>query len=258
MIRRTHIARADRFTIIPNDWARDEALSWKARGLLAWLMSHADGWNTSAEQIIAAAPDGRDAVATGLRELEAAGYLVRTQDRGTGGTFGAADYCLADPGAPLTGYPSTDEPSTGEPSAVNPPPKKNISKNTNTKKNDPPLAALAGPPSARATRLPTGWTPSAVTIAQMSAERPGVMLKDEHLKFVDYWVAQPGQRGTKLDWDATWRNWIRNAAAPRGGAVANGYRHATSEDAVAAVEALRVPPNERVNTLLPQPKEITR
>ncbi|MEV6851674.1 hypothetical protein [Actinoplanes sp. NPDC051411] len=27
--------------------------------------------------------------------------------------------------------------------------------------------------------------------------------------FVDYWKAQPGQRGRKTDWLATWRNWMR-------------------------------------------------
>jgi len=29
-------------------------------------------------------------------------------------------------------------------------------------------------------------------------------------QFKDYWVAQAGQKGVKLDWDATWRNWVRN------------------------------------------------
>ncbi|WP_207207357.1 hypothetical protein [Xylanimonas protaetiae] len=27
--------------------------------------------------------------------------------------------------------------------------------------------------------------------------------------FIDYWRAQPGQKGVKLDWVATWRNWLR-------------------------------------------------
>lgn len=27
--------------------------------------------------------------------------------------------------------------------------------------------------------------------------------------FRDYWIAQPGAKGVKLDWTATWRNWIR-------------------------------------------------
>jgi phage terminase Nu1 subunit (DNA packaging protein) len=31
--------------------------------------------------------------------------------------------------------------------------------------------------------------------------------------FVDYWIAQPGQKGVKTDWDATWRNWMRRKQA---------------------------------------------
>ena len=27
--------------------------------------------------------------------------------------------------------------------------------------------------------------------------------------FRDYWIAQPGQKGVKTDWTATWRNWVR-------------------------------------------------
>lgn len=27
--------------------------------------------------------------------------------------------------------------------------------------------------------------------------------------FKDYWIAQPGQKGVKRDWFATWRNWMR-------------------------------------------------
>ncbi len=33
----------------------------------------------------------------------------------------------------------------------------------------------------------------------------------EFAKFRDYWYAVPGQKGVKLDWPATWRNWCRNA-----------------------------------------------
>ena len=34
---------------------------------------------------------------------------------------------------------------------------------------------------------------------------------EEFASFKDYWVAQPGQKGVKLDWLATWRNWCRNS-----------------------------------------------
>lgn len=57
---------------------------------------------------------------------------------------------------------------------------------------------------ARGTRLPSDWQP------KEHRER-----SDELAKFRDYWTAIPGSKGVKLDWDATWRNWIRNARAPQ-------------------------------------------
>jgi len=53
----------------------------------------------------------------------------------------------------------------------------------------------------RATRLPDTWHPRA----------EDGLDNLELAKFRDYWRAVPGQKGTKLDWDATWRNWLRTA-----------------------------------------------
>jgi hypothetical protein len=50
----------------------------------------------------------------------------------------------------------------------------------------------------------------------MREERPDVDLRAEHRKFVDHFKAKAGKDGVKLDWDATWRNWIRNARASPG------------------------------------------
>jgi hypothetical protein len=41
-------------------------------------------------------------------------------------------------------------------------------------------------------------------------ERPDIDPQKVYLAFCDYWVAKPGQSGVKLDWLATWRNWVRN------------------------------------------------
>jgi hypothetical protein len=66
-------------------------------------------------------------------------------------------------------------------------------------------------PKTRGTRLPSGWAPSPEGHL-LAAERLGESgVAAELDKFRDYWVAAPGQKGTKLDWDATWRNWVRNA-----------------------------------------------
>lgn len=41
-------------------------------------------------------------------------------------------------------------------------------------------------------------------------ERPDLKPDSIWNQFKDYWIAQGGQKGTKLDWFATWRNWVRN------------------------------------------------
>ena len=41
-------------------------------------------------------------------------------------------------------------------------------------------------------------------------ERPDLVPGVVFSRFKDYWISQPGQRGVKLDWFATWRNWCRN------------------------------------------------
>jgi hypothetical protein len=63
----------------------------------------------------------------------------------------------------------------------------------------------------RGTRLPDDWTPQDEDWQQAIAKLGEAGTREELSKFKDYWKAQPGQRGVKLDWDATWRNWIRNA-----------------------------------------------
>lgn len=67
-------------------------------------------------------------------------------------------------------------------------------------------------PRKRGSRLDASWTPDRNLIAAMRTECPGVDLEAEHRVFVDYWIAQPGQKGVKTDWPATWRNWMRRKA----------------------------------------------
>lgn len=80
--------------------------------------------------------------------------------------------------------------------------------NTNT--NIPTSLRSAG--KARATRLPLDWRPPdddwGWAIAEIGEDRA----KGELAKFADWWAAKAGAGGTKLDWPATWRNWIRKAS----------------------------------------------
>lgn len=76
---------------------------------------------------------------------------------------------------------------------------------------------------ARGIRIPTGWAPSDELITAMRVQGiPDPLARRELLKFRDYWAAQPGAKGRKADWDATWRNWLRRAVEMQPNARPNG------------------------------------
>lgn len=107
----------DHFTQIPNDWLRDRRLSYKARGLLAELLSHSVGWIVSRDRLARLGVDGRDAIASAIRELEDHGYLERRQGRNADGTMAETTWITKDPDevSPPTDFPATAEPTTAKP-----------------------------------------------------------------------------------------------------------------------------------------------
>ncbi|MDV2476801.1 replication protein [Rhodococcus zopfii] len=69
--------KADNFTILSNAVLGDDRLSFRARGLLAWLLSKPADWHIRSDAIARHSPkEGRDAIRSIMRELRDAGYLV--------------------------------------------------------------------------------------------------------------------------------------------------------------------------------------
>ena len=55
--------------------------------------------------------------------------------------------------------------------------------------------------------IPLTITPEMVAWAR--EHTPGIDHRAVTEAFVDYWRGVPGTKGVKLDWPATWRNWLR-------------------------------------------------
>lgn len=86
-----------RFTQIPNAWARDDRIGYRAKGILLLLMSHQDGWRISLEHLANDGPDGITAVRTAILQLQEAGYLVRNVIRNEKNQIAAAEWWIHDP-----------------------------------------------------------------------------------------------------------------------------------------------------------------
>lgn len=68
---------------------------------------------------------------------------------------------------------------------------------------------VEAPQRSQGSRLPPGWFPSESLKAWAEKERPDLDAMRVIASFRDYWIAIPGGRGLKLDWEATFRNWVR-------------------------------------------------
>lgn len=109
---RGHHSFDGQFTQIPNAWIRDARLSYKARGLLAELLSHAPGFEVSRERLSKNGQDGDRAIRSAIAELESLGYLVRSQNRTEQNQFAAAVWTTCDPNSPSVRFaPAGNAPS---------------------------------------------------------------------------------------------------------------------------------------------------
>ena len=84
---------------------------------------------------------------------------------------------------------------------------------SNATHNTLPITHNTKDKNKRGTRLAQDWFLTKSLGEWASQERPDIDVRQVAEQFKDYWVAQPGQKGVKLDWDATWRNWVRNTKA---------------------------------------------
>ena len=129
----------------------DARLSWKAKGLLAYLLSKPHDWQVRTADIVKKATDGKTAVLTAITELINTGYATREQSHTEAGQWAETVYVITE--VPQSGFPYTVKPYTDNP----------LHSNNDSSNNK----ACASKP----TRAPRKPTPPAVLVFKANAHR---------------------------------------------------------------------------------------
>jgi hypothetical protein len=82
-----HDGDDDNFVIVPRPTIRDDRLSFRARGLLTFLLDLPEGWDIRASWLAKQGKEGEEAVYTALRELRTFGYYRVELRKGEGGRW---------------------------------------------------------------------------------------------------------------------------------------------------------------------------
>lgn len=111
----------------------DIRLSWKAKGLLAYILSLPDDWQIYESELQNHAKDGKDSLKSAMKELMEFGYVVRTRLHDEKGRFNGYDYCIyevpTENGKPDNGKSVNGKTNNGKSATTN-------NKNTNNKKTN--------------------------------------------------------------------------------------------------------------------------
>lgn len=116
------VAKKGNFVVLDKEFLNDDRLSWKAKGLLAYMLSLPDDWSFSLSDLATRSKCGREATANIMDELIEAGYLQKAQKRTKDGKFGKVEFFVFEApkraAMPSTGHPSTATPQTEKPTLL--------------------------------------------------------------------------------------------------------------------------------------------
>lgn len=109
------------YSIIDNTCLRDPNLSWKAKGLFAYLLSLPDDWQIYQKDLVNRATDGSTSLRSAIIELEKAGYLKRERQRNEFGQVkGMIYHIIENPNQQECPANTTSEPRLENPIQENP------------------------------------------------------------------------------------------------------------------------------------------
>ena len=117
------------YTVMSNLHLKDKRISLKAKGLLSQMLSLPEDWDYTMNGLCRLNKESLDAIRSAIRELESAGYIVRSRERDNHGRLRGAEYVIyekprerpkeQDP-APALEDPISEQPTLEPPTQENP------------------------------------------------------------------------------------------------------------------------------------------
>ncbi|MCJ0405283.1 helix-turn-helix domain-containing protein [Clostridioides difficile] len=98
------------YTVMSNHHLRNKDLSLKAKGLLSQMLSLPEDWDFTLKGLSLINREQIDAIRAAVRELEQAGYIVRSRERDGQGRLRGADYLIYEQPQPAPDSPTLENP----------------------------------------------------------------------------------------------------------------------------------------------------
>ena len=105
------VERTCDYTVMSNHHLKNRSLSLKAKGLLSVMLSLPDEWDYTLRGLAAISKEGVDAIREAIRELEDAGYIVRSRGRNEKGQLSGTEYVIYEHPQQRADAPVLDNPT---------------------------------------------------------------------------------------------------------------------------------------------------
>ena len=116
------VERNKGYTVMSNHHLRNKELSLKAKGLLSQMLSLPEDWDYTLKGLSLINREKIDAIREAIRELERAGYIVRSRERDEKGRLRGTDYVIFEQPqtSPVSDLPTLDNPTLEKPTQEKP------------------------------------------------------------------------------------------------------------------------------------------
>lgn len=108
------------YTVMANHHLKNRALTLKAKGLLSLMLSLPEDWDYTLKGLSLISVEGIDAIREAVRELECAGYIIRSRERNGKGQLKGTEYVIYEKPHSSEAPPGEEKPAQENPTLDNP------------------------------------------------------------------------------------------------------------------------------------------